>query len=248
MTEPKTTRIPAPLYAAAGAGDYAYEQLRKLPAVVNDLSGKAALGTAELREKANLSTAELREKANLSTAELRERATLSTAELREKAAAALRHAETSALQLRERTSAGELDVDRLREIARRNTAAVIAGAQVAQERALAAYTALVARGERVVGTGVVQAAETVNADIEATEAPAEVTATPADVAEVVDAKPVVGATPADVAEVVDAKPVEAKPGSRNIRPAARSTKGASKPAGPGKSTGPAKGTRPDSIK
>ena len=31
MTQPKTTRIPAPLYAAAGAGDLAFQQLRKLP-------------------------------------------------------------------------------------------------------------------------------------------------------------------------------------------------------------------------
>ena len=36
-----------------------------------------------------------------------------------------------------------------------------------------------ARGERVVGSGVLSAADTVNADMEATEAPAELTAKPA---------------------------------------------------------------------
>ena len=37
MTDQKqSTRIPTPLYAAAGAGDLAYEQLRKLPAVQNE--------------------------------------------------------------------------------------------------------------------------------------------------------------------------------------------------------------------
>jgi hypothetical protein len=205
MTEPKTTRIPAPLYAAAGAGDYAYEQLRKLPAVVNGLSGKATVTTAELREKA----------------------VLTTAELRQKAAATLRQANTGAVALKERTTAGELDVQRLREAARRNAAVVVAGAQVAQERALAAYAAMVARGERVVGTGVVQAAETVNADMEATEAPAEVTATPATIAPVVEASPV----------------------APTGHTATRTPKSTAKPTGPAKkATGPAKRGRPATEK
>ena len=42
MTEQTKTRFPAPLYAAAGAGDLAYQQLRKLPAVVTELSERAA--------------------------------------------------------------------------------------------------------------------------------------------------------------------------------------------------------------
>jgi len=141
MTQPKTTRIPAPLYAAAGAGDLAYRRLRQLPAVVTDLTDKAAGSTAELREKAN---------------------------------ATLRTANTAALDLRAR--AGELDVDRLRSTALRNAASVLAGAYAAQSRAVAAYTALVAHGEQVIGSGVVQAADTVNADIETTREPAEVTA------------------------------------------------------------------------
>lgn len=165
MTQPKTTRIPAPLYAAAGAGELAYQQLRKLPTVVTELGGKAVSSTVELADKA---------------------------------AATLRTANTTAVGLREKAVPADLDLDRLREVAVRNAAVVVAGAQAAQERALAVYGALITRGERVVGSGVVQAADTVNADIEVTEAEfaaapvgteTEVTATPATVAEVVESKP-----------------------------------------------------------
>jgi heparin binding hemagglutinin HbhA len=171
MSQPRTTRIPAPFYAAAGAGELAYEQLRKLPAVVTDLSGKAAASTVDLREKAAVTTSDLREKA-----------VATTSDLREKAAATLRNANSTAITLRGRAAGGELDIDRLRGAALRNAAVVVAGAQVAQDRALAVYGALVARGERVVGTGVVQAADTVNADMEATEAPAAVTSAEASAA------------------------------------------------------------------
>lgn len=181
MSQPKTTRIPAPLYAAAGAGELAYRQLRKLPAVVTDLSGKAATTTADLREKA---------------------------------AATLRTANTTAVTLRSKATATDIDVDRLRDVAMRNAAAVVTNARAAQDRAVAVYGALVARGERVVGTGVVQAADTVNADIEATEPPAEVTATPATVAEAVEEKPAAKAT----------------------RPAAKATRPAAKAATPAKRT------------
>jgi hypothetical protein len=101
-----------------------------------------------------------------------------TAELREKAVLTLRNASSAPATLRNRAANGELDLDRLREATIRNAAVVVAGAQAAQERALAVYGELVARGERVVGSGVVQAADTVNADMEAIETPA-VTATPA---------------------------------------------------------------------
>jgi heparin binding hemagglutinin HbhA len=157
MTEPRTTRIPAPIYAAAGAGELAYQQLRKLPAVFTELTGKAASTTTELRDRAN---------------------------------ATLRTANTTAVGLREKAVTNtEFDVDRLRVAAVRNAAVVVAGAQSAQERAFALYGTLVARGERIAGSGVVQAADTVNADIEATEAPAAVTPSPATVAETVEAKP-----------------------------------------------------------
>jgi heparin binding hemagglutinin HbhA len=87
----KTRNIPAPLYAAAGAGDLAYQKLREIPAKV-----------AELRSRAG---------------------------------------------------GPEIDVDRLRTGARRNAAAFVASAQAAQERAVAIYNDLVARGEQVVRGG-----------------------------------------------------------------------------------------------
>ena len=132
MTEQTNTKIPAPLYAAAGAGDLAYQQLRKLPAVLTQLSDKAAASLKVYNEQANTRAAELREKANT----------------------------TDFVALRE------------------NAASVATSlAQLAQERAVAVYTDLVARGERVVGTGVVEAADVVNADIETTEEPKAVQAT-----------------------------------------------------------------------
>jgi heparin binding hemagglutinin HbhA len=42
MTTTKTRKIPAPLYAVAGVGDLAYQQLRRLPEQVNQLRAKAA--------------------------------------------------------------------------------------------------------------------------------------------------------------------------------------------------------------
>jgi heparin binding hemagglutinin HbhA len=170
MSEPKTTNIPAPLYAAAGAGDLAYRQLRKLPDLYVDLAGKAVDNGADLRE----------------------RAVATTAELRERAAEAVREANRQANEAAAKLRIADFDVERLREAAMRNAAAFVAGAQAAQDRAVAVYGELVARGERLVGTGIVEAADTVNADIEATEKPA-VTATPADVAAI---KPAVKKTTA----------------------------------------------------
>ena len=134
MTDQTKTQLPAPLYAAAGAGDLAYEQLRKLPAVVTELSEKAAASLRTYNEQANAKAVQLREKAQTT------------------------------------------DFDALRG----NAASVATSlAQLAQERTVAVYTALVARGEKVVGTGVVATADVVNADIEATEAVPAVEAAPA---------------------------------------------------------------------
>lgn len=138
MTEQTKTKIPTPLYAAAGAGDLAYQQLRKLPAVLTELSDRAV---ASLRT------------ANVQATELQKKAAAQAGELQKKAAGT--------------------DFDALR--ANAQTAAT-AFAQIAQERAVSTYAALVARGEKVVGTGIVESAEVVNADIEATEAPAAVEA------------------------------------------------------------------------
>ncbi len=131
MTEQTKTRFPAPLYAAAGAGDLAYQQLRKLPAVVTELSERAAASLRIYNEQAGAKAAELRDKATTA------------------------------------------DLDALRGNA---TSVASSLAQLAQERAVTAYTALVARGERVVGTGVVATADVVNADLETTEAPKAVEA------------------------------------------------------------------------
>jgi heparin binding hemagglutinin HbhA len=126
MTDPTKTRFPAPLYAAAGAGDLAYQQLRKLPTVINELSDRAAASLRNANETAT------------------NRATV----------------------LRERANATELD--KLRSTA---ASSAVTLAHAAQERAIAIYTALVAHGERVVGTGVVEAADVINADMETTEQP-----------------------------------------------------------------------------
>ncbi|MEU1839340.1 hypothetical protein [Micromonospora chersina] len=201
MTQPKTNRIPAPVYAAAGAGELALQQLRKLPTVVSDLGTRVV---ADLGGKAVVTGFELRQKAT----ETLKTANLTATGLREKAGSG----DLDLDKLREAANLDKLreaaNLDKLREAAGRNAAVVLAGAQAAQERALAAYAELVARGERVVGAGVLEAADTVNADIEATEAdttPAA-PATPAPAA----AAPAAVPTPAEVAEVVEAKPAAVK--------------------------------------
>ncbi|MFI6271318.1 hypothetical protein [Micromonospora zamorensis] len=220
MSEPKTNRIPAPIYAAAGAGELAIEQLRKLPAVVGvlstrvvaDLGGRAVLTGYELRQKAT----ETLRTANETAGTLRERAQaeLDLAKLRDSAELAKLREAADLAKLREVT-----DLDKLRAAATRNAIMVYAGAQAAQERAFAAYGALVARGERVVGAGVLEAAETVNADIEATEGvPATAAAaTPAPAATVpapAATAPAEVPTPADVAEIAEAKPAAVKKAAR----------------------------------
>ncbi|MEU5548412.1 hypothetical protein ABZ738_01440 [Micromonospora sp. NPDC047793] len=222
MTQPKTDRIPAPLYAAAGAGDLALKQLRRLPTVVgelrdrvatdggrvvSDLGGKAVVAGFELRQKAN----DALRNANQTAESLRQKATpvADLHRLREVADPAKLREAADVQKLREAT-----DLDRLRELATRNAAVVVAGAHAAQERALAAYGALVAHGERVVGAGVVEAAETVNADIDATEATVEPTAITPDAAPVTRRKKAEVPSPAEVAEIVEAKPAVAKKATR----------------------------------
>ncbi|MGA5303445.1 hypothetical protein ACPCHT_26205 [Nucisporomicrobium flavum] len=131
MPEQTNTRIPAPLYAAAGAGDLAWRELRKLPAVVSELSDRAVASLRMANEAAGTTATSLRDKASTT------------------------------------------DFDKLRATA---TTSAVTFAQVAQERATALYTTLVARGERVIGTGVVEAADVVNADMVTTEEPKAVEA------------------------------------------------------------------------
>ncbi|QOC90103.1 hypothetical protein [Micromonospora craniellae] len=222
MTQPKTDRIPAPIYAAAGAGDLALQQLRRLPTVVgelrdrvaadggrvvSDLGGKAVVAGFELRQKAN----EALRNANQTAGSLRQKATpvADLNRLREVADPAKLREAADVNKLREAA-----DLDRLRELATRNAAVVVAGAHAAQERALAAYGALVAHGERVVGAGVVDAAETVNADIDATDATMEPAAIAPDAEPAQQRKQAEAPSPAEVAEIVEAKPAAAKKATR----------------------------------
>ncbi|MEU5563898.1 hypothetical protein [Micromonospora musae] len=227
MTEPKTNRIPAPVYAAAGAGELAIEQLRKLPATVSDLGTRVV---ADLGGKAVVTGFELREKANetLRTANaLREKAAAGDLDLNELRAAATRNAAADLNRLRE-----AVDPEKLRAAATRNAAAVLAGAQVAQERALAAYDALVARGERVVGAGVLDAADTVNADIEATGAgagPARADVQPAEAA-ATEVTPAEVPSPIEVAKLVEEKPLAVRAKTTEDAPARKPRTKAAKPA------------------
>ncbi|MEU4336869.1 hypothetical protein AB0F59_19905 [Micromonospora lupini] len=215
MTEPKTNRIPAPIYAAAGAAELALEQLRKLPAVVGvhgtrvvaDLGGRAVLTGFELRQKATETLRTANETAG--TLRGRAQAELDLTKLRESADLAKFREVADLAKLRE-----VADIDKLRAAATRNAAVVVAGAQAAQERAFAAYGALVARGERVVGAGVLEAAETVNADIEATQAAPAPAATTATTAPAVTTAPTEVPSPAEVAEIAEAKPAAVKKAAR----------------------------------
>ncbi|WP_431928254.1 hypothetical protein [Micromonospora wenchangensis] len=230
MTQPKTNRIPAPLYAAAGAGELAYQQLRKLPTVATELGNRVvADGTrvvAELGGRAVVTGVELRQKAT----ETFRTANLTATGLRERVAPTELNLDKLRTELDLDKLRAELDLDRLRGAATRNAAVVVAGAQAAQERALAAYGALIARGERVVGAGVLEAADTVNADIEATDATVPTGTTPDTTtgpADTVTTGPSGGAaadhtpTPADVAEVVEAKPAAAKSTRTRVGKAAK---------------------------
>ena len=100
-TTTKTRKIPAPLFAAAGAGDLAYQRLRKLPEQVSQLRDRVS----EIAPTVSGAVSETNLRA---------------------------------------------DLDRLRDVARRNAANLVAGAQQASERAAAVYSELVVRGERVV--------------------------------------------------------------------------------------------------
>ncbi|MFD6612404.1 hypothetical protein ACFWD1_26390 [Micromonospora chalcea] len=210
-TQPKTNRIPAPLYAAAGAGELALEQLRKLPTVVSglgtrvvaDLGGKAVVTGFELRQKAT----ETLKTANQTATGLRERAVATDLDQLREAANLEKLREAANLEkLRDAAN-----LDKLREAATRNAAVVVAGAHAAQERVLAAYAELVARGERVVGAGVLEAADTVNADIAATEATGIDVAPKAEITPKPETAPKTEVpSPAEVAEAVAAKPAAVK--------------------------------------
>jgi heparin binding hemagglutinin HbhA len=101
-----TRRIPNPLYAAAGAGDLAYQQLRQLPAKALELRGRVA---------------------------------------------ALRPVVADVVTSAVADPAKQIDVDRLRVIARRNADVLRTQADSLRTQAVAVYSELVARGEKIVG-------------------------------------------------------------------------------------------------
>lgn len=107
MTTKTTRKYPAPVYAAAGAGDLAYRTLRTIPAKVAELRSRTGAPEIDIQK------------------------------------------------LRGDVQKLRGDVQKLRgdvqNAARRNAAAFVAGVEAAQEKAVAIYTELVARGEQVVG-------------------------------------------------------------------------------------------------
>jgi heparin binding hemagglutinin HbhA len=120
MPNNDSTKIPGPLYAAAGAGDIAIERLRKLPEKVAQLQEELPGRVSVLQDRVTAKVAEVPSM----VAELRQRVV-------------------------------DADTDKLRDNARRNAETFFSQAQaqakVAQERAVALYTDLVARGEQIVG-------------------------------------------------------------------------------------------------
>lgn len=191
-TQPKTSRVPAPIYAAAGAGDLALQQLRKIPALVSEIGSRVASDLGDLGGKA----------------------VVTGVELRQKATDTLRIANLAASSLREKAVPTDVELVRLRETASHNAAAVRTGAQAAQARALAVYGELVARGERVVGAGVVEAAKTSPAATTAERT--ELTANPADLDEAVESKP----APAKRPRATRPTATSAKPVAKRTRQAA----------------------------
>jgi hypothetical protein len=168
----ETTKIPNPLYAAAGAGDLAIENLRKLPGKVADFQERVQ---AELPGRITV---------------LQDKLTQKVAEI-----------PSFVAELRQRVV--DADTDKLRESARRNANLVLTNAQ---EKAVAIYATLVARGEEVVGRSMpaTRTANPVIAEIIATDRVAAAKTT-----EIVDAV---------VTETPTAKPAVAKPAAAPKHP------------------------------
>jgi len=146
---PTQSKMPNPLYAAAGAGDLAMERLKKLPEKVAGLQERAAKVQTELPGRVTV----IQDKVTQKVAEL----PAIVAELRQRVV--------------------DTDTDKLRESARRNAGVLMANAQAAQERATALYTELVSRGQKVVDGDT--PSERIHAEVLSTEpAPAPVKTTP----------------------------------------------------------------------
>jgi heparin binding hemagglutinin HbhA len=144
MSEPNA-KIPAPIYAAAGAGDLAIERLRKLPERVAGLQERVTTLQGELPGRIGV---------------IQDKVTQKVAEL-----------PSFVAELRQRVV--DADTEKLRDSARRNANVVLTNAHTAQERASAIYARLVTRGEQVVGRSMpAPQAERVVAEIVTTDTPA----------------------------------------------------------------------------
>jgi heparin binding hemagglutinin HbhA len=149
-------KIPNPIYAAAGAGDLAIERLRKLPEQVAVLQDRVSALQDELPARMTV---------------IGDKVTQKVAEIPSLVA-----------ELRQRVV--DTDTDRLRESARRNATQFMASAQAAQEKAVAIYTELVARGQGVVAGAPAERQAPVHAEVVANEtATVDLTEAVADAAE-----------------------------------------------------------------
>ncbi|HEY8475029.1 MAG TPA: hypothetical protein VIL37_20730 [Natronosporangium sp.] len=91
MTRPiNRNDLPAPIYAAAGAGELAYEKLRKLPEKLPELAAKTAKSASELRQRLAARDRDL----SAELAKVRESAQRGTAVVAAKAATAQQRAVT----------------------------------------------------------------------------------------------------------------------------------------------------------
>jgi len=88
-TEKTKDRFPDAVYAAAGVGELAYQQLRKLPAATAELREQLPTRLAELRTELPAKVAELRSELPAKAAELRSELPAKAAELRTEIPAAL---------------------------------------------------------------------------------------------------------------------------------------------------------------
>jgi hypothetical protein len=136
-----TSEYPSAVYAAAGVGDLAYQQLRKLPAYADRLrleAEKLRERAPEFRAQATDRAETLRTQATGQFNAFRADAVGETGKLKAKAAEFGATASDKAAEL-----TSKVDIEKVR-------ATLVSGAQTVAERAIKLYEDLVARGEKVV--------------------------------------------------------------------------------------------------
>ncbi|MBB5870563.1 F0F1-type ATP synthase membrane subunit b/b' [Allocatelliglobosispora scoriae] len=132
---------PSAVYAAAGIGDLAYQQLRKLPEYADKLRAEAEKlreRAPEFRAQASQKAETLRTQAGGQFNAFRADATGETGKLKAKAAELGAQATDKAAEL-----TTKVDIEKIRTT-------LVTGAQTVTERAMKLYDDLVARGEKVV--------------------------------------------------------------------------------------------------